>query len=95
MGASRVEGVDRLGDELKLAPMIRMAQVVQKHLDAIINAIVLKATNAFGESMNGKIQKIKSQVCGYRNRQHFRNAIMFHVGGLDMYPKKSLTNTNS
>ena len=63
--------------------------------DGIINAIVLKATNALGESMNAKIQKIKSQVCGYRNRQHFRNAIMFHLGGLDMYPKKSLTNTNS
>jgi len=25
---------------------------------------VLKATNALGESMNAKIQKIKSQVCG-------------------------------
>ena len=25
---------------------------------------MLKATNALGESMNAKIQKIKSQVCG-------------------------------
>ena len=53
--------------------------MVQKHLDGIINAIVLKATNALGESMNAKIQKIKSQACGYRNRQRFRNAIMFHL----------------
>lgn len=29
--------------------------------------------------MNAKIQKIKSQACGYRNRQRFRNAIMFHL----------------
>jgi transposase len=43
--------------------------------------------------MNAKIQKIKAQACGYRNRQRFRDAIMFHLGGLDMYPKKSLTHT--
>ena len=77
----------------KLEPMIRAAQMVQKHLDGIINAIVLKTTNALGESMNAKIQKIKSQACGYRNRQRFRNAIMFHLGGLDLYPQKSLTHT--
>ena len=50
-----------------------------KHLAGIINAVVLKATNALGESMNAKIQKIKSQACGYRNRQSFRDAIMFHL----------------
>ena len=33
------------------------------------------------------------QACGYRNRQRFRDAIMFHLGGLDMYPKNSLTHT--
>ena len=85
----------------KLEPMIRVAraaQMVQKHLDGIINALVLKATSALGESMNAKkmsvkIQKIKSRACGYRNRQRFRNAIMFHLGGLDLYPQKSLTHT--
>jgi len=67
--------------------LIRAAQIVEKHLDGIINAIVLKATNALGESMNAKIQEIKSQACGYRNHQRFRDAIMLHLGGLDMYPK--------
>ena len=77
----------------KLEPMIRAGQMVEKHLDGIINAIVLKATNALGESMNAKIQKIKAQACGYRNRQRFCDAIMFHLGGLDLYPQKSLTHT--
>ncbi len=77
----------------KLELMIRAAQMVEKHLNGIINAIVLKATNALGESMNAKIQKIKAQAYGYRNRQRFRDAIMFHLGGLDMYPKNSLTHT--
>jgi hypothetical protein len=48
-----------------------------------IDAIVVQATNALGKSMNAKIQKIKLQACGYRNRERFRNAIMFHLGGLD------------
>jgi len=59
--------------------MMRAAQIVEKHLDGSINAIVLKATNALSESMNAKIQKIKAQACGYRNRQRFRDAIMFHL----------------
>jgi len=25
-------------------------------------------------------------VCRYRNRERFRNAICFHLGGLDLYP---------
>ena len=82
-----VEGGEFLGG--------RAAQMVQKHLDGIINAIVLKTTNALGESMNAKIQKIKSQACGYRNRQHFRNALMFHVGGLDLHPQTASTHTDS
>ena len=79
----------------KLAPMVRAAAMVQKHLDGIINAILLKTTNALGESMNAKIQKIKSQACGYRDRQRFRNAIMFHLGGLDLYPQTASTHTDS
>jgi hypothetical protein len=26
-------------------------------------------------------------ACGYRNRANFRNAIYFHLGGLDLYPE--------
>ena len=58
----------------KLEPMIRAASMVQRHLDGIINAIVLKATNALGESMN---------------------AIMFHLGGLDLHPQTASTHTDS
>ena len=33
----------------------------------------------------------KSQACGYRNRGSSRNAIMFHLGGVDLYPKFAST----
>jgi len=41
-------------------------------------------TNACCESVNAKIQWIKRMACGYRNRERFRMAIMFHCGGLDL-----------
>jgi len=43
-------------------------------------------TNALSEGLNSKIQGIKRKGCGYRNRERFRNAIYFHLGGLDLYP---------
>jgi len=30
---------------------------------------------------------VKRMACGFRNRENFRNAIYFHLGGLDLYPK--------
>ena len=38
------------------------------------------------EGLNSQIQKIKSMACGFRNREHFKIAIYFHCGGLDLYP---------
>jgi transposase len=70
----------------RLAPMKRVARTIRAHLEGIINAIVLKATNAASESINSKIQRVKRMACGYRNRERFRNAIYFHLGGLDLCP---------
>jgi transposase len=70
----------------RLAPMLKAARTVRNHLWGILNAIVQDTTNAAAESMNAKIQRIKRMACGYRNRARFRNAIMFHLGGLNMHP---------
>jgi transposase len=77
----------------RLKPMVRVGQMIRKHLDGIINAVVLSTTNAMSESMNSKIQRIKARACGYRNRARFRNAILFHLGGLDLYPRQLSTHT--
>jgi len=77
----------------RLEPIKAAACMIRDHLWGILNAIALKATNARAESINAKIQKIKAQACGYRNRERFRNAIYFHLGGLDLYPA-SITHTN-
>jgi hypothetical protein len=37
--------------------------------------------------INSRIQWVKRMACGYRNRENFRHAIYFHLGGLDLYPE--------
>jgi transposase len=70
----------------RLAPMAKVGEMLRSHLWGIVNAVVLRATNAHLESVNAKIQALKKRACGYRNRGRFRNAILFHTGGLDLYP---------
>jgi transposase len=70
----------------QLEPIKRVAGMVKRHLDGILNAIVMGVTNARSEGINAKIQWIKYTARGFRNRQRFRTAIYFHLGGLDLYP---------
>lgn len=79
----------------KLEPMVRAARMVRKHLEGILNAVMLRATNAAAESMNARIQRIKAMAFGYRNRERFRNALLFHLGGLDLYPRPASAHTIS
>jgi transposase len=71
----------------RLEPIKKVARMVRTHLQGILNAVVLGATNATAESLNAKIQHVKRMACGFRNRERFRNAIYFHLGSLDLYPE--------
>ena len=70
----------------RLEPIKRVAKMVRRHLRGIINAILLGVTNARAEGFNSAIQWLKSSARGFRNRERFRNAIYFRLGGLDLYP---------
>jgi transposase len=43
----------------------------------------MKVSNAMVEAVNSGIQRIKRIACGFRSRERFRMAILFHFGGLD------------
>lgn len=79
----------------RLVPIKRVAKMVKRHLEGIINAVVLKANNAMAESINGRIQRVKRMACGFRNEARFQRAIYFHLGGLDLRPTLSVTHTKS
>ncbi len=70
----------------RLEPIKKAGKMISTYLWGIINAIVLKITNARSESINAQIQKLKARACGFRNRERFRTAIYFHLGRLDLYP---------
>lgn len=70
----------------RLEPVREVARMIKRHLEGILNAIVLGATNARSEAVNAKIQWIKYTARGFRNRDRFRAAIYFHLGDLDLYP---------
>jgi transposase len=72
----------------RLEPVKRVARMIKKHWAGVINAATSNVTNARAEGINSKIQWIKRMASGYRNRANFRNAIYFHLGGLDLYPKR-------
>ena len=80
----------------RLEPIKKVARMIRTHLWGIVNAMALGITNAASESINSKVQRIKRAACGFRNRDRFRNAILFHLGGLDLYPNgASATHTTS
>lgn len=70
-----------------LKPIRKVARMIREHLDGIINAQAYRRTNAIAESHNARIQKLKRRAHGYRNRQRFREAILFELGQLDLYPR--------
>ena len=71
----------------RLEPIKRVARMIKRHWEGVINAATTDVTNARAEALNNRIQWVKRMACGYRNRENFRNAIYFHLSGLDLYPE--------
>ena len=70
----------------RLKPVIAVGKTIRNYFWGILNAIRHKVNNGMLESKNSFIQKIKNKACGFRNRKRFKNAILFHLGGLDLLP---------
>jgi len=70
----------------RLKPIKSVARMFRKYLGNILTFLKHRITNAVSEGLNSTIQTIKKMACGFRNREHFKIAIYFHCGGLDLYP---------
>jgi len=75
----------------RIKPVIKAAKTLNNHITNILTYADHKVTNATGESINSKIEKMKRLSCGFRSRKHYRIAIFFHCGGLDLYPRRTNT----
>lgn len=71
----------------RLAPVKEVALMIDRHIDGVLNYFsAARITNAAAEGLNSKIGTIKKMAYGFRNKEHFKTAIFFHCGGLDLYP---------
>lgn len=75
----------------RLEPIIKAAKTIKNHLPNILTYLRHRTTNAISEALNAQIEKVKRMAQGYRNREHYRTAIYFHCGGLDLYPRLATT----
>lgn len=70
----------------RLAPVKKMANTLKTHLYGILTYSKHRITNATTEGINSQIETLRKAACGFRNKQRFRTVILFHLGGLDLYP---------
>ncbi len=70
----------------RLAPVIRVAQMMKAHLDGGLNYFAHRIANAVAEGLNSKIATLQKLVYGFRNKDHFRTAVLFRCGGLQLHP---------
>lgn len=70
----------------RLESVIKAAKTIFRHIDNVLTYFEHRITNATSEGLNSKIQGIKKQAYGFRNKENFKTAIYFHCGGLELYP---------
>jgi transposase len=70
----------------RLKPVIDAAKTLKRHEQGILAYFKHRITSAAAEGLNSRIQAIRVSARGYRNREHFKTAIYFHLGGLQLYP---------
>jgi transposase len=71
----------------RLEPLRKAANSLKSHWAGIAAAIKHGISNALTEGINSKIEAVKRDACGFRNKGNFMTAIMFHCGKLDLSPE--------
>jgi transposase len=70
----------------RLQPIIDAAKTLKRHEAGLLAYFEHRITNAGAEGLNSRIQAISVSARGYRNREHFKTAIYFHLSGLQLHP---------
>ncbi|MGH8827912.1 MAG: ISL3 family transposase [Jiangellaceae bacterium] len=70
----------------RLKPIIDAAKTLKRHQAGLLSYFAHPITNAGAEGLNSRVQAIRVSARGYRNREHFKTAIYFHLGGLQLHP---------
>lgn len=60
--------------------------MIRRRFPNVLTYLHHRITNAGLEAVNATIQWVKKTARDFRNVDHFKTAIYFHCGGLDLYP---------
>jgi transposase len=74
-----------------VSAMQKVGKLVEKYAWGILNGFRMGRSNSPAETMNSKIQTIRAKARGHRNFEAFKNDVLFHLGGLSLYPKLATT----
>jgi len=72
----------------RLEPVKKLARQCRRHLSNILTYFTHRITNGPIEGLNNKIQALVKKAYGYRNIERFKTDILFHLGGLNLYPSQ-------
>ena len=70
----------------RLSPVKKVAKMLKNHLQYIVNYFDHGTSNGPIEGINNKVQSLIKKSYGYRNVERLKTDIMFHLGGLNLYP---------
>jgi len=65
----------------------KVARMFKRHLRSLLTFVRHPITTAVVEGSNCKIQEVKKRAYEFWNRKHFKTAIYFRGGGVDLYPE--------
>jgi transposase len=73
-------------EEVAAPPLIKVAKMLERHIERILNYFSDPISNGVSEGLNSKIQFIKSAARGFHTFKSYRARILFYCGKLDMKP---------
>ena len=68
----------------RLGQMKKVAAMLERHLDGLLNYFASRLTNALCEGFNSRIQQLKTAARGFRSFANYRTRIFFFLGSLDL-----------
>lgn len=88
-GRNFLENWIKYAKEKRIPALTKVADMLARKAEGILNYLLHQTTNAGAESLNGKIQQLKCNARGFRAFPNYRTNILFYFGGLDMNPLKT------
>lgn len=73
----------------QLEPVKGVARMIKAHLPNVLTYFTHRITSATNEALNGVIKGLIKRAYGFRSFDNFRTAVLFHCGGLELYPATS------